>query len=177
MTHRCNASTRRHAGNDETSTGFNFSVEFRRNFGVFFVFASYLEVKFRYFSVFFVFKFKNSKIFIKNSKKYDKKLGVLLSKQDQNTLKSKIICQAKIVFQLKNKVICSLMRQNLQFFSIRRSSAFLQTPPRFIQIAFQEFSIQIESKKIQTLSHELITNSNHVCPGFKTTFNWINQCL
>jgi len=30
--------------------GFNFSVEFRRNFGVFFVFASYREVKFRYFS-------------------------------------------------------------------------------------------------------------------------------
>ena len=50
MTHRCNASTRRHAGNDETSTGFNFSVEFRRNFGVFFVFASYREEKFRYFS-------------------------------------------------------------------------------------------------------------------------------
>ena len=69
---------------------------FGRNFGIFFVFASYREVKFRYFSVFFVFKFKNSKIFIKNSKKYDKKLGVLLSKQDQNTLKSKIICQAKI---------------------------------------------------------------------------------
>src|SRR6185312_15929072 len=50
--------------------GFNFSVEFRRNFGVFFVFASYREEKFRYFSLFFVFKFKNSKIFIKNSKKY-----------------------------------------------------------------------------------------------------------
>ena len=62
--------------------GFNFSVEFHRNFGVFFVFASYREEKFRYFSVFFVFKFKNSKIFIKNSKKYDKKLGVLLSKYD-----------------------------------------------------------------------------------------------
>src|SRR6185312_5398329 len=60
--------------------GFNFSVGFRRNFGVFFVFASYREEKFRYFSVFFVFKFKNSKIFIKNSKKYNKKLGVLLSK-------------------------------------------------------------------------------------------------
>ena len=30
--------------------GFNFSVEFRRNFGIFFVFASYREVKFRYFS-------------------------------------------------------------------------------------------------------------------------------
>ena len=50
-------------------TGFNFSIGFRRNFGVFFVFASYREEKFRYFSVFFVFKFKNSKIFIKNSKK------------------------------------------------------------------------------------------------------------
>ena len=50
-------------------SGFNFSVGFRRNFGVFFVFASYREEKFRYFSVFFVFKFKNSKIFIKNSKK------------------------------------------------------------------------------------------------------------
>ena len=48
---------------------FNFSVEFRRNFGVFFIFASYREEKFRYFSPFFVFKFKNSKIFIKNSKK------------------------------------------------------------------------------------------------------------
>ena len=60
--------------------GFNFSVEFRRNFGVFFVFTSYREEKFRYFSPFFVFKFKNLKIFIKNSKKYDKKLGVLLSK-------------------------------------------------------------------------------------------------
>ena len=30
--------------------GFNFSVEFRWNFGVFFVFASYREEKFRYFS-------------------------------------------------------------------------------------------------------------------------------
>ena len=64
----------------QQSTGFNFSVEFCRNFGVFFVFASYREEKFRYFSPFFVFKFKNSKIFIKNSKKYDTKLGVLLSK-------------------------------------------------------------------------------------------------
>ena len=49
--------------------GFNFSIGFRRNFGVFFVFASYREQKFRYFSLFFAFKFKNSKIFIKNSKK------------------------------------------------------------------------------------------------------------
>ena len=39
--------------------GFNFSVEFRRNFGVFFVFASYREVKFRYFSL---FSFSNLKI-------------------------------------------------------------------------------------------------------------------
>ena len=50
-------------------SGFNFSVGFRRNFGVFFVFASYREVKFRYFSPFFVFKFKNLKIFIKIRKK------------------------------------------------------------------------------------------------------------
>ena len=49
--------------------GLNFSVEFRRNSVFFFVFASYREEKFRYFSPFFVFKFKNSKIFIKNSKK------------------------------------------------------------------------------------------------------------
>ena len=58
-----------HDGTMHGGTGFNFSVEFRRNFGIFFVFVSYREVKFRYFSLFFVFKFKNSKIFIKNSKK------------------------------------------------------------------------------------------------------------
>ena len=34
----------------QSHPGFNFSVEFRRNFGVFFVFASYREEKFRYFS-------------------------------------------------------------------------------------------------------------------------------
>jgi len=53
----------------ECTPGFKISVEFRRNFGKFFVFASYREEKFRYFSVFFIFKFKNSKIFIKKSKK------------------------------------------------------------------------------------------------------------
>ena len=51
--------------------GFKISVEFRRNFGKFFVFARHREKKFRYFSVFFVSKFKNSK---KNVKKYVKNM-------------------------------------------------------------------------------------------------------
>ena len=38
-------------------------------FRYFFVFAIHRENKFRYFSSFFVFKFKNLKIFIKNSEK------------------------------------------------------------------------------------------------------------
>ena len=49
--------------------GFTFSAKFRRNFGENFVSASSREVKFRYFSPFSVLKFKNSKIFIKNSEK------------------------------------------------------------------------------------------------------------
>ena len=47
--------------------GLTFSVEFRRNFGIFFVFAIHREKKFRYFSVYFVSKFKNSKKFVKKS--------------------------------------------------------------------------------------------------------------
>ena len=50
----------------------NQGLPFRRNFGENFVSASSREVKFRYFSPFFVLKFKNSKIFIKNLEKYDK---------------------------------------------------------------------------------------------------------
>ena len=42
--------------------GFNFSVEFRRNSGFFFVSASYREKKFRYFLIYFVFKFKIQQI-------------------------------------------------------------------------------------------------------------------
>ena len=45
--------------------GLTFSVEFRRNFGIFFVFAIHREKKFRYFSVYFVSKFKNSKKYVK----------------------------------------------------------------------------------------------------------------
>ena len=48
--------------------------------GKFSVSASSREMEFRYFSPFSVFKFKNSKIVVKNWEKYDKKLGVLLSK-------------------------------------------------------------------------------------------------
>jgi len=55
---------------------FPFSARFRRNSGKNFVSASYREEKFRYFSVNFVSKFKNSKKFVK---KYDKKLGAFLS--------------------------------------------------------------------------------------------------
>ena len=64
----------------EGAAGFTFSAKFRRNFGENFVSASSRKVKFRYFSSFSVLKFKKSRIFIKNSEKYDKKLGVLLSK-------------------------------------------------------------------------------------------------
>jgi len=42
-------------------------VEFRRNFSIFFIFAIQWEKKFRYFSVYFVLKFKNSKKFVKKS--------------------------------------------------------------------------------------------------------------
>jgi len=53
----------------EGAAGFTFSAKFRRNFGENFVSASSREVKFQYFSPFFVLKFKNSKIFIKNLEK------------------------------------------------------------------------------------------------------------
>jgi len=56
-------------GEARAQTGFTFSAKFRRNFGEKFVSASSREVKFRYFSSFSVLKFKNSKIFIKNSEK------------------------------------------------------------------------------------------------------------
>ena len=49
--------------------GFNFPAENRRKTGKFSVSASSREMEFRYFSPFFVFKFKNSKIFVKNWKK------------------------------------------------------------------------------------------------------------
>ena len=50
---------------------FTFSAEFRRNSGKNFVSASYREEKFRYFSVNFVSKFKNSKQIVK---KYEKNM-------------------------------------------------------------------------------------------------------
>jgi len=49
--------------------GKNFPSENRRKTGKNFVSASHREMKFWYFSSFSVFKFKNSKIFIKNSEK------------------------------------------------------------------------------------------------------------
>jgi len=49
--------------------GFNFPAENRRKTGKFSVSASSREMEFRYFSPFFVFKFKNSKIFVKNWEK------------------------------------------------------------------------------------------------------------
>jgi len=42
--------------------GFNFSAKFRRNFGFFSVSASYRDPKFRYFSIYFVSKFKIQQI-------------------------------------------------------------------------------------------------------------------
>jgi len=42
--------------------GLTISAKFRRNFGNFFVSASYRDSKFRYFSVYFVFKFKIQQI-------------------------------------------------------------------------------------------------------------------
>ena len=42
--------------------GLTISAKFRRNFGKFFVSASYRDPKFRYFSVYFVFKFKIQQI-------------------------------------------------------------------------------------------------------------------
>jgi len=42
--------------------GFNFLAEFRRNFSFFFVSASYWDPKFRYFSIYFVSKFKIQQI-------------------------------------------------------------------------------------------------------------------
>jgi len=51
------------------SAGFNFPAENRRKTGKFSVSASSREMEFRYFSLFFVFKFKNSKIFVKNWEK------------------------------------------------------------------------------------------------------------
>ena len=42
--------------------GLTISAKFRRNFGKFFVSASYRDSKFRYFSVYFVFKFKIQQI-------------------------------------------------------------------------------------------------------------------
>ena len=45
--------------------GLIFSVEFRRNFGIFFVFAIHREKKIQFFSVYFVSKFKNSKKIVK----------------------------------------------------------------------------------------------------------------
>ena len=50
----------------------NFPSENRRKTGKNLVSASHREMKFPYFSSFSVFKFKNSKIFIKNPEKYDK---------------------------------------------------------------------------------------------------------
>ena len=50
-------------------SGLTILAKFRRNFGKFSVSASYREKKFRYFSPFSVFKFKNSKKFVKNWKK------------------------------------------------------------------------------------------------------------
>ena len=55
---------------------FTFFAKFRQNSGENFVSASYREVKYRYFLVNFVSKFKNSKKIVK---KYDKKLGAFLS--------------------------------------------------------------------------------------------------
>ena len=48
---------------------FTISAEFRRNSGKNSVSASYREEKFRYFSVNFVSKFKNSKKFVKKNEK------------------------------------------------------------------------------------------------------------
>ena len=42
--------------------GLTISAKFRRNFGKFFVSASYRDSKFRYFSVYFIFKFKIQQI-------------------------------------------------------------------------------------------------------------------
>jgi len=49
-------------GNIPSSAGLTISAKFRRNFGNFFVSASYRDSKFRYFSVYFVFKFKIQQI-------------------------------------------------------------------------------------------------------------------
>ena len=46
----------------DSLAGLTISAKFRRNFGKKFVFASYRDPKFRYFSVFFVFKFKIQQI-------------------------------------------------------------------------------------------------------------------
>jgi len=64
------------AGSLCASPGLAQGLHFRRNSGENFVSASYREVKFRYFSLNFVSKFKNSKKIVK---KYDKKLGAFLS--------------------------------------------------------------------------------------------------
>ena len=47
---------------DLLEPGLTISAKFRRNFGKFFVSASYRDSKFRYFSVYFVFKFKIQQI-------------------------------------------------------------------------------------------------------------------
>ena len=55
------------------SPGLTISAKFRRNFGNFFVSASYRDSKFRYFSVYFVFKFKIQQIsseILRNSPKF-----------------------------------------------------------------------------------------------------------
>jgi hypothetical protein len=46
----------------ESGPGLTISAKFRRNFGKFFVSASYRDPKFRYFSVYFIFKFKIQQI-------------------------------------------------------------------------------------------------------------------
>ena len=56
-------------GRGERRPGFNFPAENRRKTGNFSVSASSREMEFRYFSSFSVFKFKNSKIFVKNWEK------------------------------------------------------------------------------------------------------------